>query len=71
MLAEVEEGRKTGEEEKNGRENKEDEGEAGPATKITNVDSGHGEMAMQMQSSSSRNSCLEVPENLEDMPLVV
>ncbi|XP_062328218.1 uncharacterized protein LOC134028605 [Osmerus eperlanus] len=76
MLQEVKEDRKTVEEEgmeedKNERENKEDEGEARPANKIKNVDSGHGETAMQMQSFSSRDSCLEVPENLENMPLVV
>lgn len=53
------------------REEKEEEEKAIAALITKPVDSGDGEMAMQMKSSNSRDSCLEVPENLEDMPLVV
>lgn len=59
------------EEEECDREEREEEAAAEEGAKNKAMDSGNGEMATQMQSSSSRDSCLEVPEDLENMPLMV
>lgn len=71
MLEEVrvdgEEDEEQGEEEKEEREEEQAEGVRGQMGDVGTT----GEMAMQMQSSSSRDLCLEIPQDLENMPLVV
>ncbi|XP_020359048.1 uncharacterized protein LOC109905830 [Oncorhynchus kisutch] len=71
MLEEVrldgEEDEEQGEEEKEEREEEQAEGVRGQTGDARTT----GEIAMQMQSSSSRDLCLEIPQDLENMPLVV
>ncbi|XP_041733918.1 uncharacterized protein LOC121567745 [Coregonus clupeaformis] len=71
MLEEVqvdgEEDEEQGEEEWDEREEQEREGVRSQTGDLGTT----GEMATQMQCSSSRDSCLEVPQDLENMPLVV
>ncbi|XP_064880429.1 zinc finger homeobox protein 3-like [Oncorhynchus nerka] len=71
MLEEVrldgEEDEEQGEEEEEEKEEEQAEGVRGQTGDARTT----GEIAMQMQSSSSRDLCLEIPQDLENMPLVV
>ncbi|XP_041727438.1 uncharacterized protein LOC121558018 [Coregonus clupeaformis] len=72
MLEEVqvdgEEDEEQGEEEREERE--EEQAKEGVRSQTGDLET-NGEMAMQMQSSSFRDLCLEIPQDLENMPLVV